>query len=141
MKKCIIVVMAAAAMAAAACSEQAKSPVGHWKIVAADGEKVETVEKTPYIVFGEDGKVHSCLGVNIANGNYTFDGDKLKIGEMGMTMMAGLPQDMAVENKVREAINAVERISFSADTLKLSDAGGNVRLAMVPAADGDIPQD
>ena len=140
MKKCIII-MAAAAMAAAACSQAVKSPVGQWKIVAADGEKVQTVEKTPYIVFGEDGRVHSCLGVNIANGDYKFDGDKLKIGEMGMTMMAGLPQDMAVENNVREAINAVERISYSADTLKLSDAEGKVRLALVPATDAEIAQD
>lgn len=140
MKKCIIM-MAAAAMAAAACSQAVKSPLGQWRIVEADGEKVQTVEKTPYIVFGEDGRVHSCLGVNIANGDYKFDGDKLKIGEMGMTMMAGLPQDMAVENKVREAINAVERISYSADTLKLSDSEGKVRLAMVPATDAEINKD
>lgn len=141
MKKCVIM-MAAAALAAVACNEQeVKSPAGQWKIVAADGEMVQTEENTPYIVFGEGGKMHGCLGVNLANGEYKLRGDRLKIGNMGMTMMAGAPQDMAVEDKVREALNEVERISYSADTLKLSDSKGNVRLAMVPATDAEVSQD
>ena len=141
MKKCVIM-MAAAALAAAACNEQeVKSPAGQWKIVAADGEMVQTEENTPYIVFGEDGKMHGCLGVNLANGEYKLRGDRFKIGNMGMTMMAGAPQDMAVEDKVRGALNEVERISYSADTLKLSDSKGNVRLAMVPATDAEVSQD
>lgn len=98
---------------------------GEWKIDAVNGETVTTVEKTPFLQFDEaESRVHGCFGVNTVNGSYTFDNGKLDIGNLMMTMMAGVPQDMEVENKVRAAMGTVVAAKIKGDKLALLDAEG-----------------
>ena len=125
------------AMAAACCS--CSTPVelgGSWVIDTVNGEKVTTSEKIPFINFNEaDGRIHGCFGVNIVNGTYTLNGDKLSFGRMATTMMAGLPADMEVESKINAAAGVVASVEVKGETMSLKNAEGDVVLTLVKAAD------
>lgn len=105
---------------------------GKWIIRTVNGEAVQTAEKTPYITFNEaEGRINACFGVNTANGSYRFEDGKLSIDNLMMTMMAGLPKDMEVENKVREAVGNVASAKVSGDKLSLFNAAGTEVLTLV----------
>ena len=145
MKIKAIFAMAAACCLAFSCS----TPVelgGSWVIDTVNGEKVTTSEKIPFINFNEaDGRIHGCFGVNIVNGTYTLDGDKLSFGRMATTMMAGLPADMEVESKLGAALGTVASVEVKGDVMSLKDAEGNVVLTLVrteaPADPASAPAD
>ena len=119
------------AMAAACClAFSCSAPVelgGSWVIDTVNGEKVTTSEKI-------DGRIHGCFGVNIVNGTYTLDGDKLSFGQMATTMMAGLPADMEVENRINAAAGTVASVEVKGETMSLKNAEGDVVLTLVKAA-------
>lgn len=105
---------------------------GKWTISTVNGETVQTVDKTPYINFNEaEGRINACFGVNTVNGGYMFDNGKLAIDNLMMTMMAGIPQDMEVENKIREAVAAVATAKVGKEKLSLFDADGKEVLTLV----------
>ena len=136
MKIKAIFAVAAACCLAFSCS----TPVelgGSWVIDTVNGEKVTTSEKIPFINFNEaDGRIHGCFGVNIVNGTYTLDGDKLSFGRMATTMMAGLPADMEVESKINAAAGTVASVEVKGETImSLKNAEGDVVLTLVKAAD------
>ena len=110
---------------------------GKWNITAVNGETVKTVEKTPFIEFNEaESRIHGCFGVNIVNGTYTHENGKLdfNFGNVAMTMMAGIPQDMEVENKIREAAATVTNAKIKGKTLSLFNAEGKEVLTLAKDA-------
>ena len=113
----------AAGLLALACKSGSLN--GEWTISAVNGEPVTTVEKTPFLQFNEaESRIHGCFGVNTVNGSYSFENGKLAIDNLMMTMMAGVPQDMEVENKVRAAMGTVVSAKIQGDKLSLLDAEG-----------------
>lgn len=131
MKKLIAMAMIlAAGLLALSCNSGSLD--GKWNISAVNGEAVKTVEKTPFLQFNEaESRIHGCFGVNTVNGDYTFEDGKLSIGNLMMTMMAGVPQDMEVENKVREAAGTVVSAKVKGNKLSLFDADGKEVLTLV----------
>ena len=131
MKKLIAMAMIlAAGLLALSCNSGSLD--GKWNISAVNGETVKTVEKTPFLQFNEaESRIHGCFGVNTVNGDYTFEDGKLSIGNLMMTMMAGVPQDMEVENKVREAAGTVVSAKVKGNKLSLFDADGKEVLTLV----------
>ena len=122
--------IAAAGLLALSCRPDSLS--GKWTIATVNGEAVTTVEKTPYIDFNEaEGRINACFGVNTVNGSYRFENGKLAVDNLMMTMMAGAPQDMAVENKVREAFTGVVSARVKGDKLSLLDASGKEVIGLV----------
>lgn len=104
---------------------------GEWAIKSVEGETVQTTEQAPYLVFNEDeGTVHGFLGVNLLNGNYTLKGSKLSFQHLGTTMMSGLPQDMDMEAKIQNAINAAAVAKMEAEKLLIYDAEGKELLTL-----------
>lgn len=131
MKKLIaMTLILAAGLFALSCKPASLN--GKWTISTVNGETVQTVDKTPYIDFNEaEGRINACFGVNTVNGAYKYEDGKLAIDNLMMTMMAGLPQDMEVENKVREAVASVASAKVSGDKLTLFDAAGSEVLTLV----------
>ena len=131
MKKAVTFLAAAVAMFSMASCSGNRSIDGHWDFKTLNGEEVVTTEKTPFLEFdGESGRVHGCLGVNIVNGSYTFEDGKLTLGNLGMTMMAGLPEDMAVESALGDALKLARGAKVSSDKLSITDAEGEVILTL-----------
>ena len=131
MKKLIAMAMiVVAGLAVLSCGSGAID--GKWTISTVGGETVKTVEKIPYISFnGAEGRINACFGVNTANGSYTYENGKLGIDNLMMTMMAGIPQDMEVENKVREAVGNVASAKIKGNKLLLYDSAGKELMTLV----------
>lgn len=131
MKKLIaMALIVAAGLLAVSCKSESLN--GKWTIKTVNGETVQTVEKTPYIDFNEaEGRINGCFGVNTVNGSYRFENGKLGIDNLMMTMMAGVPQDMEVENKIREAAAGVVSAKVKGGKLVLSDASGKEVMTLV----------
>lgn len=132
MKKLSQVFISLCAMLAAVSCGNKLQLDGQWTIKTVEGEAIETTEQAPNLVFNEaEGTVHGFLGVNLLNGNYTLKGDKLSFEYLGSTMMSGLPQDMDVEAKLLNAINAAAVAGMQADELVIYDAEGKELLTLV----------
>jgi heat shock protein HslJ len=72
------------------------------------------------------GKVSGTTGVNRYNGQYTTkSGDKIEITVGPMTLMAGPPAAMALEQSFVEALKSAKSYSVTETTLTLLDASGN----------------
>lgn len=129
MKKIFAILFAAAAMATACNSaSQAAEEVnvnGGWELVTLNGADV-TIAKLPNVEFAEDGTYHAFTGVNIVNGEYTFEDGVLTIGEGRMTMMAGPEEETAIEQALMGVAGKALTVVAEEDTLKLTDAEGNV---------------
>ena len=131
MKKAVTFLAAAAAMFSMASCSGNRSIDGHWDFKTMNGEEVVTTEKTPCLELdGGGGRVYGCLGVNLVNGSYTFEDGKLTLGNLGMTMMAGLPEDMAVESALGDALKLARGAKVSSDKLSITDAEGEVILTL-----------
>lgn len=130
-KKLNYIALAVAGLALMSCGKNI-SLGGEWLIDTVGQEKVVTSEKTPFLEFDESSsEVHGCLGVNIVNGRYALDGSGLSFDGLGMTMMAGLPQDMEVEYRIQQAIESVASVKASGNTLVLLDGNGSELLTLV----------
>ena len=131
MKKLIaMALIVAAGLLAVSCTSDSLND--KWTIKTVNGETVQTVEKTPYIDFNEaEGRINGCFGVNTVNGSYRFENGKLGIDNLMMTMMAGVPQDMEVENKIREAAAGVVSAKVKGGKLVLSDASGKEVMTLI----------
>lgn len=118
--------IALAGIGLAACS----TPVdlnGAWNIVEVNGEQITAVEETPFIEFDtENQRVHGNTGVNIMNGSYTLDGEKLSLGKMATTMMAGPMEAMETERTILQTIEKSAKIKASGEDLQILDADGTV---------------
>jgi heat shock protein HslJ len=73
------------------------------------------------------GKVSGTTGVNRYNGEYTAKaGDKIEITVGPMTLMAGPPAAMALEQSFIEALKSAKSYTVSETKLTLQDGSGNV---------------
>lgn len=106
-------------------------PEGEWKIVAVNGETVESkMEKKPFLAFDQQEKrVHGNSGCNIVNGGYTQDKPgQLKFGMLMSTMMAC--PEMDLERKILTAMEQVESYVRVKDTYELRDKDGKAVLIL-----------
>ena len=104
---------------------------GQWNIRSLGGEVVESTEEAPYLSFNEaEGTVNGFLGVNNISGNYSLQGNKLSFQYLGTSMMSGLPQDMDLEARLLDAINAAAVAEVQADVLVICDEEGKELLTL-----------
>lgn len=107
------ILIAAMTLAAGSCSSKAELQ-GEWKIVSVGTDNVGITEAPPTLSFDtETGRVHGYTGVNIVNGSFTQEGRKLTLSDLGVTMMAGPAEDMALERKILDAFNNVRKAKTS----------------------------
>lgn len=130
-KKLAVIALAVSGLFAVSCNNEV-SLAGEWLIDTVGSEKVVTMEKAPFLEFDESAsEVHGFLGVNIANGGYTREGNNISFGNLGMTMMAGRPQDMDTESKIQKALGEVAGMSGKGSSIVLLDADGNQLMSLV----------
>ncbi len=102
-----------------------------WRLTEIDGESAPTGPAVE-IVFEADERVHGTAGVNRFTGSCRIGEDFAEFGPLATTLMAGLPEAMALEK-------AVLRLLSGRQPLALADQGltiGTARFApLVPPAD------
>jgi heat shock protein HslJ len=87
-----------------------------------------------------DGMVSGCGGINRMGGRADIAGDRIRVGPLASTRMAGPPEAMAAEDLLLRALEAARRWAIVDDRLVLRDESGTGVLELVPpgAPDGTI---
>lgn len=100
---------------------------GEWAITSVGADEITASESVPTLTFNsETGRIHGYTGINIVNGNYSHEGRKLSLSGLGVTMMAGPADEMALERKILDAFNATRSAKMPDEgELLLIDADGN----------------
>ena len=100
---------------------------GEWAITSVGTDEISVSESVPTLTFNsETGRIHGYTGINIVNGNYSHEGRKLSLSGLGVTMMAGPADEMALERKILDAFNATRTVKMSGEgKLLLMDGEGN----------------
>lgn len=105
---------------------------GEWAITSVGSDEITASESVPTLTFNsETGRIHGYTGINIVNGNYSHEGRKLSLTGLGVTMMAGPADEMALERKILDAFNATKTVKMSEKgELLLIDADGNELMSL-----------
>lgn len=126
-------IIAIAATLAAACgtakSNVAEQLTGEWAIENALGVSTENAETPAFINFEKGGKLNGNASVNTFFGDYKLDGNKLKLGNIGMTRMMGA--SMEIEDAVTAALNKTASVEINGDSAVILDAEGAQVLVLV----------
>ncbi|MGI9239271.1 MAG: amidohydrolase family protein [Verrucomicrobiales bacterium] len=88
-----------------------------WKLITLNGNRI-TAEKPPSMKFAV-GKLSIFGGINRLSASYALVHDKLVMGEIVTTKMAGPPELMDVENEFARALKAVNGFHVHGDELEL----------------------
>lgn len=106
------------------------SVVGKWNIVAVEGVRVDSIERTPYIQFGTDNRMNGCAGCNQMMGSYAVDSvnQTLTFDHMGSTRM--MCRDMKTEDAVLSAMGKVKGYRAENAHLILVDEAGSSLLTL-----------
>lgn len=105
---------------------------GKWNVTQVAGNEVKA-EKTPFIDFAAENRVHAELGCNLYNSTYTYEPTtgELTFAENGQRTMMFCP-DMPTEDAIIKAIGETRKIrqAEAGNCLELLDAQGAVLLVM-----------
>ena len=88
-------------------------------------------QDTPFIRFEAEGRVAGRAGCNRFFGSYEADGGRLKIGPLGTTRMACIPDRMATEKRFLEMLEKTAAFERDGTKLIISDADGEQLLKLV----------
>ena len=84
-----------------------------------------------------DGTVSGCGGINRFGGRADIEGDRIRVGPLASTRMAGAPEAMAAEDAFLRALDAARRWELVDGRLVLRDGAGEQVLALQPAGEPD----
>ena len=104
--------------------------LGQWTIVEANGMSTDSAETTPFIQFGDSGRVNGNASVNTFFGQYTLKGDSISFDQLGATMMMGREKDMEVEMAVMAALAQCVTLEVQDSVLNAKDHDGNVVMSL-----------
>lgn len=123
-------------IALSACTSQASSLTGKWKLIAF-GPVESTTAAVPdadaTLTFGEDGTVNGSSGCNSIGGEYTVDGSQLTFGPITSTLMACDDARMAQESAVTQVLTGTAEFEIEDQTLTLTNDGLVLVFTAVPA--------
>ena len=90
----------------------------------------DSAETTPFILFGDSGRVNGNVSVNTFFGQYTLKGDSISFDQLGATMMMGREKDMEVEMAVMAALAQCVTLEVQDSVLNAKDHDGNVVMSL-----------
>jgi heat shock protein HslJ len=114
--------------------------VGSWSVRGVrvgDGVVSSATDPDRTITFTADGDVSGLAGVNRFSGSARLDGDRLTLGPLRTTRMAGPPDAMDAEAAFLRALDDVVAIRLDGDDLWLLDGDDGTQVHLVRARDAD----
>ncbi len=116
--------------------EGALSPVGPtWVAAALDGIDFEPAGDRPVtIVLEPNGRFSGWAGCNRYFGTYAFEGDRIRVSEVGSTKMACPAPIMSQEQRYLNTLDSAVRFRVDEEFLDLMDATGKPMIRFVREA-------
>ena len=116
--------------------DMAEGLVGRWEVrfvLRGDALVSPPVDSSPWLAFVGSGGVEGHGGVNRLHGTARVDGDRLYLGPLASTRMAGPPDAMDAEEALLSALEAVATYRLDGAHLELVDADGQVKVQLAEA--------
>jgi len=109
---------------------------GKWVLsaYAVDGAMKDALVTATTDATFVDGQVSGNAGINQYNGPYEVDGEKLSVGPLASTKMAGDAMIMEQEAAYLAALESAASYEIDGDTLVIMDSSETVVLEFSPAA-------
>lgn len=110
----------------AACTTQASSLTGTWKLVSygpADSMTAALPDADAKLTFNDDGTVTGSGGCNSLGGMYEADDKTVTFSEMTSTLMACDEPRMAQESAVTQVLSGLAQFEIKDQTLTIVNAG------------------
>jgi putative lipoprotein len=104
-----------------------------WRLTEIDGEP-SPARPPVEIAFEDDDRVHGTAGVNRFTGSCRVGAAFVEFGPLAMTLMAGLPEAMALENAVLQVLSGHQPLAVTGDALTIGAARFT---ALAPRDDGE----
>ena len=124
-------------LAVTACSDGGGQTLEGTKWVlsayAVDGTMKDALVTATTDATFSDGQVSGSAGINRYNGPYEVDGDKLSVGPLASTKMAGDAMIMEQEAAFLMALESAASYEIDGDTLVIMDSSGAAVLEFSPA--------
>lgn len=83
-----------------------------WKLRWLEGAEIAASERGPTLTFLEDGTIQGFSSVNGFGGEYAWSAPSIQIDPGAMTMMAGPPELMAIENGFLRVLPIANRLEL-----------------------------
>lgn len=132
----IALLLSAVLLGLFSCKSSSVDVAGQWALESVAGVGPSDSTSVFFCFTPSESRLFAFTGVNILNGNYTVCGDKIDFGTLQQTMMAGPEEDMALEARVTDAVNATKKVANSEEgKLLFLDEEGNCLLTLTPASE------
>lgn len=105
-----------------------------WEVVDVEGVPASTRQT---LQFEGTESLSGDSGCNLFGGSYRWSADEFRIGQLRSTRKACVPEVMAAEETLFNALGRVVRIDISRRNLRLLDADGNTLVSLVESGDPD----
>ena len=125
MKKCILLLLLGCVILSA-CSPQAKSLVGTWKLTGYGPENSPSPavqDSGAMLTFKADGTLSGTSGCNGFGGGYKAEGDQITFGNLISTLMACSDPLMEQEGTMHQVLSGTATYKISGDTLTITNNG------------------
>lgn len=122
-------------IALSACTSQAASLTGKWKLIAfgpAESTTAAVPDADATLTFGEDGTVTGSSGCNSLGGEYTLDGKQITFGPITSTLMACDDARMTQESAVTQVLTDTAEFEIEDQTLTITNDGMMLVFTAVP---------
>ncbi|MCC5841944.1 MAG: META domain-containing protein [Opitutales bacterium] len=105
-----------------------------WQIHSVEGVSLPETMRRPYLRFDTEGtRLSGFSGVNRLSGSYSELGDRIRLGNLAGTKMAGPPEAMAFEIAFMQMLRGDITWKIEDDQLTLTtDNGHTIELTAVP---------
>jgi len=101
------------------CKSDINTAVGkEWTLVSLNGEEIES-EDPPTMMFSKGGRLAIFGGVNRLTGSYALVHDRVMMGQLASTRMAGPPERMDQEQTFASVLREVDGFHVHGDELML----------------------
>jgi copper homeostasis protein (lipoprotein) len=108
------------------CGEKEPGPLStaYWKLTELNGTRVVTVRSEAHLLFHAEGKLGGSDGCNRILGSYELEGDRIRFGKLGSTLMAC--PDAVRDREFADALAKASTIRLVDTRLELRSQDGEV---------------
>ncbi|QCB93106.1 META domain-containing protein [Cellulomonas shaoxiangyii] len=100
---------------------------GTWHVAEVDGAALaDGLEGPAWLTFEGDGQVYGYAGVNHVRATWRVRGDRLEVGPVVQTMMAGPPAPTATEQAVTAVLGDGGTLEAAGDEVRLRTPAGRL---------------